>query len=154
MSIITTTVAEKILSLLAQVWGFLSCSCSQRRPQWCKLVFWHASVTSYVHAFLLMKMKVKFFIICKLQWLLLTLLYQNWKNVVIMLQSLFWKVKLQNFISYCVADHDCCFETRFKTNLHTCFHYCNSIFHSSWKVTKLLHETEEKVVLAQLEKWK
>ena len=27
-------------------------------------------------------------------------------------------------------------------------------FHGSWKVTKLLHETEAKVVLAQLEKWK
>ena len=30
----------------------------------------------------------------------------------------------------------------------------NSPFHGSWKVTKLLHETEAKVALAQLEKWK
>ena len=29
----------------------------------------------------------------------------------------------------------------------------NSPFHGSWKVTKLLHETEAKVILAQLEKW-
>ena len=29
----------------------------------------------------------------------------------------------------------------------------NRSFHSSWKVTKLLHETETKVDLAQLEKW-
>ena len=28
---------------------------------------------------------------------------------------------------------------------------CNSPFHSSWKVTKPLYETEAKVVLAQLE---
>ena len=27
-------------------------------------------------------------------------------------------------------------------------------FHSSWKVTKLLHETEAKVDLVRLEKWK
>ena len=32
--------------------------------------------------------------------------------------------------------------------------HVNSAFHSSWKVTKLLHETEAKVVLAQLAKWK
>ena len=30
----------------------------------------------------------------------------------------------------------------------------NRPFHSSWKVTKPLHETETKVDLAQLEKWK
>ena len=30
----------------------------------------------------------------------------------------------------------------------------NSPFHSSWKVTKLLHETEAKVEFAQLEKCK
>ena len=30
----------------------------------------------------------------------------------------------------------------------------NSPFHGSWKVTKPLHETEAKVELAQLEKWK
>ena len=30
----------------------------------------------------------------------------------------------------------------------------NSPFHSSWKVTKPQHETEAKVELAQLEKWK
>ena len=30
----------------------------------------------------------------------------------------------------------------------------NSPFHSSWKVTKPLHETKAKVKLAQLEKWK
>ena len=29
-----------------------------------------------------------------------------------------------------------------------------SPFHGSWKVTKPLHETEAKVELAQLEKWK
>ena len=31
---------------------------------------------------------------------------------------------------------------------------CNSSFHGSWKVTKLLHETEVKVALTQLEKGK
>ena len=30
----------------------------------------------------------------------------------------------------------------------------NSPFWGSWKVTKLLRDTEAKVVLAQLEKWK
>ena len=30
----------------------------------------------------------------------------------------------------------------------------NSPFYNSWKVTKLLHETEAKVYLTQLEKWK
>ena len=31
--------------------------------------------------------------------------------------------------------------------------YSNSPFLGSWKVTKLLHENEAKVVLAQLKKW-
>ena len=30
----------------------------------------------------------------------------------------------------------------------------NNPFHSSWKVTKVLHETEAKVEFAQLEKYK
>ena len=34
------------------------------------------------------------------------------------------------------------------------FKWYNSPFYSSWKVTKLLHETEAKVILAQLEKRK
>ena len=32
--------------------------------------------------------------------------------------------------------------------------YGNNSFYDSWKVTKLPHETESKVILAQLEKWK
>ena len=34
------------------------------------------------------------------------------------------------------------------------FQSVNSSFHSSWKVTKPLYETEAKVDLAQFEKWK
>ena len=34
------------------------------------------------------------------------------------------------------------------------YKWLSSPFHSSWKVIKLLHETEAKVVLEPLEKWK
>ena len=38
--------------------------------------------------------------------------------------------------------------------INTTVRSCNSAFHGCSKVTKLLHETEAKIALTQLEKWK
>ena len=74
-----------------------------------------------------------------------------WKGF--LLQQMSWKTKcLKLYSSYI----DCCsiiYNFNDEYNTYTTAADYRS-FHSSWKVTKLLHETETKVDLAQLEKWK
>ena len=53
----------------------------------------------------------------------------------------------------CVLLLHCCIEDEKAECTFKKTFFVNSPFHSSWKVTKILHETEAKTDLAQLEKW-